>query len=484
MLPQWVTSIDTLECVDLEGCAELRELPKGIANLKRLAVLNIEGCIELCCLPLGLGQLTRLRKLGLFVVGCGADDARISELENLDMIGGDLEITNLKYLKNPSDAEKACLKRKSNIQSLVLNWSLSDTEEELVLDMEHDWGVLNALEPPSQIECLDIYGYRGPCLPGWMMKQNDSSYCEGGIMLKQTIAPHFLCLTWLMLKGFPNLRHMRGFVKLPSLNTLVLEEMPNLEELWTTSSGFETGEKELAAQYPFPALSTLRICGCPKLNGSPCFPPSLDHMALKRTNGQLLSTGRFSHQLPSMHALDPRLRSLVLIKVTGSSSGWELLQHLTKLKELSIFSCNDLTQLPESMRNLTSLERLCIDNCPAVGTLPDWLGELHSLRHLVLDIDDLKQFPEAIQHLTSLEHLNLSGRALTVLPEWIGQLSALRQLFIQHCPALQYLPQSIRRLTALEELLINRCPGLAARYKRGAGPDWHLVDHIPSVAIY
>jgi hypothetical protein len=140
MLPQWVTSIDTLECIDLEGCNELRELPKGIGNLKRLAVLNIKGCSKLCCLPSGLGQLTRLTKLGLFVVGCGADDARILELENLD-IGGHLEITNLKYLKNPSDAEKACLKRKSNIQHLELNWSLSDTEE-LVSDMEHDWGVL------------------------------------------------------------------------------------------------------------------------------------------------------------------------------------------------------------------------------------------------------------------------------------------------------------------------------------------------------
>jgi Leucine-rich repeat (LRR) protein len=432
-----------------------------------------------------LGQLTRLRKLGLFVVGCGEDDARISELENLDMIGGRLKITNLKYLKNPSDAEKACLKRKRNIQSLVLNWSLSDTEEELVSDMEHDWGVLNALEPPSQIEVLQIYGYSGPCLPGWMMKQNDSSYCEGGIMLKQTIASHFLCLTRLKLAGLPNLRHMRGFVELPSLKTLELNEMPNLEELWTTSSGFETGEKELAAQYPFPVMSSLYICGCPKLNVSPYFPPSLEHMFLERTNVQLLSTGRFSHQLPSKHALVPRLKSLVLTEVTGSSSGWELLQHLTKLKQLYILRCNDLTQLPESMRNLTSLERLSIHECPAIGTLPDWLGELHSLRHLNLSMGDLKQLPEAIQHLTSLEYLNMSsGHALMVLPEWIGQLSALRQLWILNFPALQYLPQSIRRLTALETLYIDGCPGLAARYKQGAGPDWHLVSHIPSVIIH
>jgi Leucine-rich repeat (LRR) protein len=318
-----------------------------------------------------------------------------------------------------------------------------------------------------------------------MMKQNDSSYCEGGLMLKQTIASHFLCLIWLMLERLPNLRHMRGFVELPSLKELMLVEMPNLEELWTTSSGFETGEKELAAQYPFPVLSSLCIHGCPKLNVRPYFPPSLEHMSLSRSNGQLLSTGRFSHQLPSMHALVPRLKTLELSEVTGSSSGCELLQHLTKLKQLYIYSCNDLTQLPESMRNLTSLERLHIDECPAVGTLPDWLGELHSLRRLELSMGDLKQFPEAIQHLTSLEYLSMSsGPALTVLPEWIGQLSALRQLFIRNSPALQYLPQSIRRLTALERLHIYGCPGLTERYKRGAGPNWYLVSHIPNVAIY
>ncbi|KAJ1274985.1 hypothetical protein BS78_05G101600 [Paspalum vaginatum] len=290
MLPQWVTSIGTLECIELEDCKELVELPKGIANLKRLEVLNIARCSKLRCLPSGLGQLTRLRKLGLFVVGCGADDARVSELENLDMISGRLEIKNLKYvMRNPCDAEKACLKRKNGIQTLVLDWSLRDTEEELVSDMEQDWGVLNALEPPSQIKYLKICGYRGPLLPQWMMKRNDSSYCDG-IMLKQTIASRFLCLNWLLLKKFPNLMHMRGLAELPSLDYLGLEEMTNLEELWTTTTGgVEIMDSELAVQYLFPVLSSLRIAGCPKLNVSPYIPPSVEHLSLNKSNGQLLS---------------------------------------------------------------------------------------------------------------------------------------------------------------------------------------------------
>ena len=117
------------------------ELPKGIANLKNLEILNLVVCSKLQCMPSGFGQLTLLRDLALFAVGCGRDDARISELENLDMISGRMEITNLKYLKDPSEAEKAMLKRK-NIWSLELTWSSSQTEEEIVSDVEQDQGVL------------------------------------------------------------------------------------------------------------------------------------------------------------------------------------------------------------------------------------------------------------------------------------------------------------------------------------------------------
>ena len=80
--------------------------------------LNIKDCIKLRCMPSGIGQLTRLTQLGLFVVGCGRDDARISELENLDMLSGELVIRNLKYLKDLCDAKKACLKQKNGIKKL------------------------------------------------------------------------------------------------------------------------------------------------------------------------------------------------------------------------------------------------------------------------------------------------------------------------------------------------------------------------------
>ncbi|CAN6181852.1 unnamed protein product [Urochloa humidicola] len=496
MLPQWVTTIGTLECINLEYCKELVELPKGIGKLEGLKVLNIWGCTKLRCMPSGIGQLTRLTQLGLFVVGCGVDDARISELENLDTLRCHwLAITNLKYLKDTCDAEKACLRRKNSIQNLVLDWSPSETDEEMVLDTEKDLGVLNDLEPPSQIEYLEIKGYRASCLPWWLIEQNDSPYCEG-ITIKQTVPGQFLSLTILKLSQFPNLKHMRGLLMFPSLKSLELLKMYNLEELWTTADGYEIMEEELRAQYCFPVLSELYIVDCPKLSTvKPYFPPSLENLCLVRNNLQLLSPSNFSHLLPpqannstsscSLHSAAPYLRELMLEGMTGSSSGLEFRQHCSKLKTLSIEDCDDLTQLPESIRRLTFLQGLEITGCPILGMLPEWLGELCSLRDLdVSRAPMITSLPQSIGHLTSLESLELTYcDALTMLPECIGQLSALQKLLIGDCPNLQCLPRSIRRLTALQSLDISGCPALASRYEQGVGPDWHLVSHIPNVTF-
>jgi hypothetical protein len=69
----------------------------------------------------------------------------------------------------------------SYIQSMVLDWSLSETEEELLCDMEQVQGTLSALEPPSQIKDMKINGYQGSCVPRWMMAQNNSSFCQGPV---------------------------------------------------------------------------------------------------------------------------------------------------------------------------------------------------------------------------------------------------------------------------------------------------------------
>jgi len=518
VLPQWITLIGTLECIELEYCTELAELPTDIGNLERLEILNLQGCWRLCGMPLGFGQLIRLRRLGLFVVRCGENDASILELENLDMLCGHLEITNLRYLRDPIYAEKACLKKKKTLKCLKLTWwSSSGMEEELVLDMEHDLDVLCALEPPPEITVLEICGYRGPSLPCWMMKQCDSSYLDGSF--NKTSPPRFNGLTQLMLEQLPNLKHMQVLVEFPSLKTFNLQGMPSLEELWTTTSGLDIGEEEEGVRYCFPVLSALFIGNCPKLNVKPYFPQSLEQLRLVKSNEHLISPDGSSSRRFHTHADESssscgtlpeiHLKKLKLEEMTAST-GWELLLQLTKLETLEIRLCDDLRELPESMRSLKFLQRLHIDACSTLDVLPEWLGELRSLRELsivrtpmiaslpqstkdltslvelkVVGWVNLSQLPEAIQHLSSLQVLSLEGcGALSMLPDWIGQLSALQLLRIDRCTALQSLPHSIKCLTDLRSLSITGCPVLAQRYKKEVGDDWHHVSHIPHVMCY
>lgn len=484
VLPERIASIRNLECIDLSWCKELVKLPTSIVNLKGLEVLCMIGCHKLCCLPPGFGQLTRLRKLGLFVLGSGEDNARISELKGLQMISGRLQITKIKHLRDPRDAKEACLKQK-NIACLMLSWSPGPREEDFVLQRENDLAVLNDLEPPSSIRELVIKGYRGPCLPYWMLEERTPT--------------QFRCLKNLHLQQLPNLKHVRGFVELPFLKKFRLCRMPNLEELWITTTGTEAAEIKVELQSCFPVLSALIITDCPKLILMPCLPPSLERLSLNNSNELLLSIdASLSHQLDlhdekcaSSSRPPMELAHLKELRLEGmkSSFGWELLNHLTGLEFLEIRHCSDLKQLPESIRSLTSLQQLHVRRCSTLDMLPDWLGDLCSLQQLLIletpmiaslpqstknltrlvklcigSWENLIELPEVVKYLTSLHTLSLEGcTELTVLPEWIGQLSALRRLIIQKCTALRSLPRSIQENKTLQYLSIVDCPALATR---------------------
>ncbi|WVZ91070.1 hypothetical protein U9M48_037290 [Paspalum notatum var. saurae] len=551
-LPQCITSLSHLECVDLGFCHNLLKLPEDIGNLKKLKVLNLEECKKLLGLPAGCGQLTRLQQLGLFIIGDSTKHARIFELEKLDMLSGELQVRNIKYVKDPSDVEKARLKEKNGIKKLSLDWYLvegvhsSDTQDELLLNMENALHLLNCLEPPSEIEELRIGGYQGMQLPRWMRNQNDFYDLPDGDMLNPSCPSRFYHLTNLVLENLPYLEHLVGLVGLPEIKILELRGMPKLLELLTTITGLANGGEEDEMQYCFPRLSTLVISDCPKLSVKPYFPPSLQSLTLEGTSEHLLSTGCFSYLRHAGHAHGeepsssscavnvkrPHLMELKLGLLIGSSSCWDVLEHLTGLHVLEIFNCRDLSHLLESMKGLTCLRRLVIEYCNNLCVLPEWLGDLQSLQHLCIEgLPIISISPQSIQHLTSLESLDITScdalqhlpdqlrelcslrnlyiydlpaltflpqsiqcltslrfldlvhcKALTQLPESLGELSALRCLYIQGCPGLTSLPHFVRRL-ALEKLLISGNLELVRRCREGVGKDWHLISHIPNLRL-
>ncbi|KAK3119628.1 hypothetical protein QOZ80_9AG0672990 [Eleusine coracana subsp. coracana] len=539
-MPSGITALENLECLDLRMCCELEELPEGIGNLKNLVVMNLEGCRGLESMPVGIGQLSQLRKLGLFAVKEGESFAKISELGNIGKIDGELTIRGIARGMDPYEAQKACLKRNTNLRSLTLMWETNgrvNTENELL--------VLHYLEPPDAIKCLEVHGYAGLLYPWWLLKQ-------GGHL-------RFPRLSILELSDFPKLKHLHELVELPCLEKLILTGMPRLEsisggpfpslakfymqklprlgELWlVTERSLVVGEEGSDCINSIPLtgllqignyLSRLVISECPELKIKPYMPISLQDLMLDGANEQLLqSPGQgqesswFSSDAdlrPSLlnfgHLMELRLWSMTVASSSSSTSvsGFgcerEPLQHLMELETLQISNFNCLTELPESMWSLTSLQSLTIAYCSALVQLPERLGELCSLKGLWIEgLPGLRSFPQSLQHLTSLVSLNIGGcDALYHLPECVGELHSLTHFEIWNLPGLTSLPQSMRRLTSLEELSITECPGLTSlpewiseltslelldisgcpvlmrRYEKGKGEDCHLTAHIPFI---
>uniref|UniRef100_A0ACD5XLB8 Uncharacterized protein n=1 Tax=Avena sativa TaxID=4498 RepID=A0ACD5XLB8_AVESA len=466
-LPAGIENLKKLVVLNLGDCVRLVELPAGIVCLKRLVILNLEGCDELRGLPAGLGELTRLETLGLFVAGDSSEHARISELGSLDRLSGKLKIC-IRFVKDPDDAEKANLKQKNNIRQLDLSFE----------KMELEMAVLNFLEPPSGIERLSIWSYKGSHLPRWLTEKRHLSNLDH--KFEQTVdPPHFPHLTALSLGHHPNVKHLTGLVELPSLERLGLDgfdtlesinigpfpsltelsirSMPHSLELTTaTRATLVDSDGVPKMQCCFPRLSALDIFDCPKLNLNPCFPASLKSLSL--SNGIVwpvhpLGDKSESPSCSNNNGVSPcstllNKLDISLIRVPSCTSSWEFLQHLGALESLKIWYC--MEQLPESMRTLTTLQvqRLEITNCSGLCVLPGWLGELRSLQ-------DLK-----ISNCVNLRVLSEG---------WLGELGSLQKLEISYCPSLWELPEGIQHLTSLHELRIYFCDALHQLPEFGSG---------------
>ncbi|PNY07063.1 NBS resistance protein [Trifolium pratense] len=158
----------------------------------------------------------------------------------------------------------------------------------------------------------------------------------------------------------------------PSLEILVLHELPNIEGLLKV----EIGDV-------FPCLSKLIINSCPKL-GLPCL-QSLNNLYVKGCNNELLrSISTFCGLTTLTLELPNQPFNIALEHLEFSHCDeLELLPEqiwnsLQSLRTMWIGNCKGLRCLPEGIRHLTSLEVLTIHECPTLeerckeGTGDDW----------------------------------------------------------------------------------------------------------------
>ncbi|XP_058185342.1 putative disease resistance protein RGA3 [Rhododendron vialii] len=514
-VPESICNLQNLETLKLIECYKLCKLPECMRYMRNLIYLDIKGCDSLTSMPPKLGQLTSLRRLSFFIVG-QAEGYRISELKELNL-AGKLVIKKLDNVRSPVDAESANLKRKLDLVSLHLHWTWSHQKEEnLPNDVE---GVLESLQPHSNLKKLSISYYRGSKFPNWMMcsvlknlvelSLYSCSQCEQLPPLGKLHSLKKLNISGMdSLKYFDPECYEDGEISFQALETLSLGRMPSLEE-WMT----------MDRQDVFPCLRELDIKSCPKLTNLPALPTlkrlgigdnekllksvnnltSLSSLLISDLQLEILPDGLFQNHealeslelrcMPNIETLQNWMSGLSSLKRLRLDDFPKLrnlsgLGIVNSLDSLDISGCDSLTDL-EGLEGLTSLRSLYIQCCRKLRSLSEGMQLLTVLQHLLINgSPEIQSFPEGMRHLNSLQSMQIwHCEGLITLPNWLGSLQSLSYLGIWSCSNLRSMPDGLGGQKSLRELRIVECPNLERRCKKESGEDWLKIAHIPNIRI-
>lgn len=169
-LPESITHLSNLQTLKLGDFSKLKELPKHISKLSHLRHLIVSNNGRWNEMPREIGCLSRLQTLQVFKVD-GRDGGSIRELGSLNSLESKLHISNLQHVTEPKDAEKANLKGKENIESLMLEWSRRPDDAECAIDVL----VMEKLLPNPRLKTLKIVNHPSPRFPTWMASGSISS---------------------------------------------------------------------------------------------------------------------------------------------------------------------------------------------------------------------------------------------------------------------------------------------------------------------
>ncbi|KAK4595279.1 hypothetical protein RGQ29_013639 [Quercus rubra] len=237
-LPETICNLCNLQILKIiiDG-NKFQKLPQGMSKLINLRHFNLSfrnNCLNVK-FPRGFGRLTSLRTLYHFIVN-GKDDSercKLGELINLNHLKT-LVISGLGSEVDECEAMNAQLKKKINLHTLILMFKEWDGEE---IIREKDALVLNALEPPPNLEYLRIVSYKAPIMfPNWMMSLTN---------LKE------LGINDSSLECLPPLG------KLPFLKSLNMWYVKRLKKLGVEFMGIEESEKKEKGDIIIPLFPNL-----------------------------------------------------------------------------------------------------------------------------------------------------------------------------------------------------------------------------------
>ncbi|KAJ6915404.1 disease resistance protein RGA2-like [Populus alba x Populus x berolinensis] len=475
-LPNSITNIVNLQVLKLNGCRKLKELPRDIGKLINLRHLDV-GCYlddDLCenleYMPRGIGKLTSLQTLSCFVAAKNRSSKSVmigglDELSRLNELRGRLEIRVKGYESGScvSEFEGAKLKDKQYLQSLTI-WG--DIQGDIVSDSDLYDKMLQSLRPNSNLQVLVVRGYRTIGFPRWVSNLSNLVrihliFCP---RLKH-ISPldKIPCLEELLIMYLTNLEYMDSerdggrevSIFFPSLKKLSIYNCPNLKGWWKKS-------RDELTMLCFPRLSSLSIVDCPNLTSMPLF-PTLSILILLRASSM------------------PLQQTMKMKSPVSSSSSF--IRPLSKLKNLYMYSIDDMESLPEvGLQNLSSLQQLSIKGCGRLKSLPLPDQGMHSLQKLNISGCGEFECPSQSEsqgkpYLISLQELEISycSGELRVIeyggmrfPSWLSHLSNLVRIHLENCRLLERIPP-LDGIPSLEELLIRNMNDLEYIDSEGVG---------------
>ncbi|KAM3370303.1 hypothetical protein ACQJBY_017914 [Aegilops geniculata] len=300
IVPQVLSTFFLLQVLDV-GSNRDTSLPNGLHNLVSLRHLvahkRVHSSIS------SIGNMTSIQELHDFEVqiSSGFEITQLKSMNELVQLG----VSQLDSVKTREEAYEAALRNKEYLEELHLSWndtfseneSVSDTRSRSSVNMARE--VIEGLEPHMDLKHLHISGYNGTTSPTWLAKNIS-------VTSLQTLHLHN-CGGWKILPSLESLPLLTNLklgrmwevieVLVPSLQELVLVEMPKLERCSCSSVGgmssslrelqikdcqalkefdlFENSNTFENERRPWlPSLRKLIMCDCPQLEVLKPLPPS------------------------------------------------------------------------------------------------------------------------------------------------------------------------------------------------------------------
>ncbi|KAF6141732.1 hypothetical protein GIB67_027910 [Kingdonia uniflora] len=490
------------ETLKLNRCKELRKLPASIGNMISLRHLEIYDTKSLRSLPEGIERLASLRSLSKFIVSEGRN---LGDLKGLNLIQGRIEISGLRRVKSVNEAKEVHLANKRGIHALALDFGSNVITEG---DEERMEGVLEGLQPHTNLEELKINGYPGFKLPSWMILFSKLRTLELMDLSQCTTLPslgRLPLLEVLKIGGMKSVRRLgldflgisdiedattsigRGqLIAFPSLVELELHGMSELEE-WVLP--FERSD----ILQIMPRLRKLYISNAPNLKALPALGilESLEELYISL----LISVKRIGPEF-FVISEDVISRCICSEKLVVFPNLIQLeLNLMWKLKEwvLPFERSDDTLQIMPRLRKLTIGRAYKLKVLPALGRLESLeeltISGLHSLKRIgpeffgILEDDDVMKGTSGssrgggslpiivLPKLKKLQFFDMEEweEWEMMMPSWREDISfvmpCLKEFELWLCKKLKVVPHNIFSYQPVKER-IEGCPQLNQRLRR------------------